>query len=99
MKIVKVIYTAKDEFVEQNKINIKKVMEDLKKINNPEIRYEALVAADGKSFTHFAFFQSDEAHQVLNGLDSFKYFQEQLKAKGLESPPKQELLTLVGSTN
>ena len=98
MKIVKVTYTTKAEYAGQNKANIAKVMGDLQKINNPEIRYDAVVGADDKSFMHFAVFKTDDAEKVLLGLNSFKHFQEQLKASGLESPPKQELLSLVGSS-
>ena len=97
MKIVKVTYTTQAAFAAQNQANITQVMHDLQKINHPGIRYEALVAADGQSFTHFAFFQSEEAQQVLNGLASFKSFQEQLRASEPERAPKQELLTLIGS--
>jgi hypothetical protein len=56
------------------------------------------MASDGKTFIHTAFFESDEDQKLLNELPSFKYFQEQLKAGGFEVPPKQELLTLVGSS-
>ena len=97
MKIVKVIYTAKAEFAEQNQGNIKKVMADLQKLNHSGINYNACLSTDGKTFTHTAFFKSDEDQKLLNELPSFKHFQEQLKAGGLETPPKQELLTLVGS--
>jgi len=98
MKIVKVTYTAKAEYAEQNKSNIAQVMGAMQKINNPAIRYETFLGPDGKSFMHLAIFQSDEAEQVLLTLAEFKYFQEQLKASGPESPSKQELLTLVGSS-
>ena len=98
MKIVRVIYTTKAEFAEQNKGNIKNVMADLQKLNSPGINYHACVSTDGKTFTHTAFFKSDEEQKILNELPSFKYFQEQLKSNGFEIPPKQELLTLVGSS-
>lgn len=100
MKIVKVTYTTKGEYAEQNQTNIKAVMADLQKQNNAGINYNSCVAADGKTFTHTAFFKSEEDEKILMVLPSFKYFQEQLKASGPEVPPKQELLTLVGaSTN
>jgi len=35
MKIVKVIYTTKAEYAEQNMANIKTVMADLQKLNKP----------------------------------------------------------------
>ncbi len=98
MKTVKVTYTTKAEYAEQNKSNIVQVMSTLQKINNPAIRYETFVGPDGKSFTHLATFQSDEAEQVLLTLPQFKSFQEHLKASGPETPPKQEILTLVGSS-
>ena len=99
MKIVKVTYTTKPEYAEQNKVNISKVMNELKKQNNPGINYNSCVAADGRSFIHTAFFNSDADEKILIELTVFKEFQQQLKAEGLESPPKQELLTLVGSSS
>jgi len=73
-------------------------MADLQKLNKPGIHYNACLAVDGKTFIHTAFFNSEEEQQLLNSLASFKYFQEQLKTSGLEVPPKQELLTLVGAS-
>ncbi len=98
MKIVKVTYTTNAAYAEQNQNNIKNVMADLQKINNPGINYTSCMSADGKTFTHTAFFKSEEDEKVLFALASFKLFQEQLKASGPETPPKQELLTLVGSS-
>ncbi len=98
MKIVKVTYTTKAEYAEHNQANIKTVMADLQKMNHSGINYNACLSPDGKTFIHTAFFKADEDQKVLNDLDSFKQFQEQLKASGLESPPKQEILALVGSS-
>jgi hypothetical protein len=53
---------------------------------------------DNKKFIHTAFFKSEEDQKLLNDLSSFKVFQEQLKSGGLEIPPKQELLTLIGTS-
>lgn len=98
MKIIKVTYTTNESFVVQNQDNIKNVMTDLQKINNPGIHYNACLASDGKTFIHTAFFNSDEDQRRLNELPSFKYFQEQLKSGGLEIPPKEERLILIGSS-
>jgi len=98
MKIVKVTYTTKAEYAEQNQSNIKNVMAELQKINHPGINYNACLGADGKTFTHTAFFNSPEDEKVLLELPLFKHFQEQLKASGPETPPKQELIMLVGSS-
>ena len=99
MRVVKVTYTTKVEYAGQNQVNIKNVMADLQKQNNEGISYNACLSADGKTFIHIAFFKSDEDQKILNELPSFKHFQEQLKASGLEIPPKQELLNLVGSSS
>jgi hypothetical protein len=98
MKIVKVTYTTKAEYAEQNQTNIKNVMADLQKLHHHSINYNACLSADGKTFIHTAFFSSDEDEKLLTELPSFKYFQQQLKASGPEAPPKQELLKLVGSS-
>ncbi len=98
MKIVKVTYTTTAAYAEQNQSNIKQVMADLQKINNPGINYNACLSPDGKTFVHTAFFKTDEDHKMLNDLPAFIHFQRQLKANGFEVPPKQELLSLVGSS-
>ena len=98
MKIVKVTYTTKVDYAGQNQANIKNVMAELQKINNPGINYNCCVGADGKTFIHTAFFNSEEDEKVLLGLPEFKHFQQQLQSGGIETPPKQELLSLVGSS-
>jgi hypothetical protein len=98
MKIVKVTYTTKAEYTEQNQSNIRNVMNDLQQLNHGGINYNACLGADGKTFIHTAFFKSDEDQKILNELASFKTFQEQLKSSGLESPPKLELMSLVGTS-
>ena len=98
MKIVKVTYTAIPGYVEQNQANIQAVMADLKSLNHAGINYNCCLAPDGKTFIHTAFFKLDDDQKILNELPSFIHFQQQLKAAGFIAPPKQELLTLVGSS-
>jgi len=98
MKIVRVTYTAKAAYVATNQANIRTVMNDLQQLGNSGINYHCCLSPDGQTFTHLAFFQSEEDEKVLLQLPAFKSFQEQLKASGPEVPPKQEVLTLVGSS-
>ncbi|HEY2721529.1 MAG TPA: hypothetical protein VGI82_07380 [Chitinophagaceae bacterium] len=98
MKIVKVTYAAKEEFSAQNQKNIQTVMSDLHKSQYSGINYNCCLGADGRTFIHTAFFKSEEDHKLLNELPAFIHFQQELKSRGLESPPKQEQLTLVGSS-
>ena len=55
MKIVKVTYTTTPAYTEQNKANIKVVMNDLQNMNCPGINYNVCVCADDKTFIHTAF--------------------------------------------
>lgn len=99
MKIIRVTYTTKAEYAGQNQENIQHVMHDLQQLHQHGLAYHVCLGADGKTFTHTAFFKTDEDNKVLLELPAFKRFQEQLKASMPEVPPKQELLTLVGSSN
>ena len=98
MKAVKVTYTTRADFARQNAANIQKVMDDLKKMNDPSIHYHACLCADNKTFIHTAFFQSESDEKKLFALPSFKQFQEQLRASSPEKAPQQEQLSLVGSS-
>ena len=97
-KIVRVQYTARQEYVEKNKENIRQVMSDLKAINNPGLKYGTYLAPDGKTFMHFSQFQTEAAHKVLMELPSFIKFQTELKASGPETTPKSEDMELVGAS-
>jgi hypothetical protein len=98
MKIVRVTYTIQPEFSGQNQVNIQKVMAALQQLRHVGINYNCCLGADSRSFTHTAFFESEEDQKVLNELPEFQYFQQQIKTFGFETPPRQELLTLVGSS-
>ena len=99
MKIIKVTYTTSEQYAEQNQKNIRTVMSDLMTANLLGVNYTACICEDQKTFIHTAFFQSEEDQKVLFELPSFIHFQQSLKASGLEVPPKQEILQLVGSSN
>jgi hypothetical protein len=97
MKAVKVQYTVKEEFAETNKKNIGQVMSDLRKLNNPGIKYSSYVLNDGKTFVHLGIYSDETAMSVATDLDSFKKFQTALKESQPEVPPKADDLNLVAS--
>ena len=97
MKAVKVQYTVQASYAETNQKNIQKVMDDLKTLNNPGIRYSAFMLEDGKSFVHFAMYPDEATAAIVGDLESFQSFRQQLKASQPEVPPNAEDLTLVGS--
>ena len=97
MKIVRVQYTTTPEYVSRNKENIRQVVNELRKMNHPGIKYTTYMMPDGKTFMHFDQFENEEAHSVLTGLESFKKISDELLAIDLEVEPKLELLSLVSS--
>lgn len=98
MKIVRVHYTTTQQYVSKNKENIRKIVDELAKINHPGIKYSTYLLADGKTFMHLDQFENEEAHQELMALESFKKFSSELLSSGLEVEPKLELLSLVTSS-
>jgi hypothetical protein len=98
MKIVRVQYTTSKEFSPINQANIRRVIDELKALNHPGIKYSTYLLQDGKTFMHFDQFENEEAHQVLQSLKSFKKFADELFASKLEVEPILELPSLVGST-
>jgi hypothetical protein len=98
MKVVRVQYTVRPEFVTTNQQNIAAIVSELKTLNHAGIKYTAWLLPDGKTFMHFDQLESEEAHQVLQSLASFKKFAAELAASQLEVEPRLELLSLVAST-
>ena len=97
MKIVRVTYTVKPEFVAQNKANITQVMNDLKGLNNPNTKYASYLEGDGVTFMHFAQYPDEAIAQLLNDLPSFAQFRKELKESSPVVPPKSMNLDLVGA--
>jgi hypothetical protein len=98
MKIVRVQYTVRAEYVARNLENITNVAGEVKTLNDPGIKYAAFLLPDGKTFMHFDQFEDERAHETLTGLQSFKKFANELEASVLESDPKLDLLTLVAAS-
>jgi hypothetical protein len=52
MKVTRVQYTVRGEYAEQNKKNIAAVMQELRALNNGDVRYAVYLQGDGKTFMH-----------------------------------------------
>jgi hypothetical protein len=98
MKIVKVTYTVSPEFVATNQENVKKFVKDIEALNNPAIRYISYLASDGKTFIHIGTFDNDDAQKQFLALPSFKSFQQQRNASGLEAPENLEIINAVAAS-
>jgi quinol monooxygenase YgiN len=94
IQAVKVQYTVKENYVDENKKKIADVMEELKAENNANVKYASFLLEDGKSFMHLVFYNSEDAKHLPGDLESFKQFQAGLK-ENLEVPPKVEKYELV----
>lgn len=98
MKAVKVAYTVKAGYADKNVENINRVMGDLRRLDNPGLKYSAFQLEDKRSFVHFVLVNNEDAEKMLTDLDSFKKFRAELKASLPEVSPTVETLTLVGSS-
>lgn len=99
MIIVKVSYTVKKDFVQQNKANIDRFIADFKKMNNNDFQYTAYLCGDGQSFVHLSHYQNEEIQKQLLETPSFLAFQKQRDESGLETTPQIEVMNLVASAH
>ena len=96
MKVTRVQYTVRSDFVEENKTNIDAVMSELRALANSDVQYAVYLHGDGKTFMHLVHQNTPEAEALPTSLGSFKHFQTRLK-ENLEVPPKVETFALVQS--
>ena len=96
MKVTRVQYTVRSEFIEENKSTIDAVMRELRTLANSDVQYAVYLHGDGKTFMHLVHQNSADAERLPTSLNSFKHFQARLK-ENLEIPPKVESFTLVQS--
>ena len=98
MKAVRVQYTVRSDFIEQNKKNISAVMDSLKANPIEGMLYSTYQLEDGNSFMHVNVAKDDETMSRLNYVEAFTNFRMQLKASNPISPPKSEKLSFVGAS-
>ena len=98
MRAIKVEYTVKPEYVNTNKANIRKVMDELRALGDVGILYSSYVKEDGVSFVHFSIHRDSGEQNLLTTLPSFKAFSTQLKAEGIVTPPQSTKLEMVGKS-
>ena len=91
-------YTTTESYAGTNKKNIGELVEALKKINHPGIKYSVYIMEDGKTFMHLDHFAGEAEHEFLQQLPEFKKFAAELWDSRMEVKPKLDLLSVVGST-
>jgi len=98
MKAVKVQYTVQPEYVEENKANIRKVMDALKANPIDGMLYSSYtLEEDEATFVHINISRDAETLSRLNELAEFNEFRMALKASSPVAPPKQTNLAPVAA--
>lgn len=97
MKAVQVKYTVKPEYAEQNKSNIRKVMDRLKAQPIEGMFYSSHTLEDGQTFVHINIARDQETLSKLGEVEEFNQFRAALKASGPLNPPQSTQLNPVAA--
>jgi quinol monooxygenase YgiN len=96
MAIVKIQYTVADDYVDTNIKNIQAVMQELRALNKPHVRYT--VYRDKATFMHVAESSTGMPGEVIGTLPAFTTFREMMK-EHLVKPPDQTIFELVARSD
>jgi hypothetical protein len=97
MKAIRVQYTVQEKYIDQNKKNIKDVMDDLRANPITGLHYSSYYLGKGK-FMHVNVQSSDEVGSEFSKREKFISFRTALKASAPSKAPKSKDLELVGSS-
>mgnify|MGYP006928161602 CR=1 FL=1 len=95
MKAVQVTYQVREEYIEENKANIRKVMSKLRAEPIEGMMYSTYTTGDGSNFVHINIAKNQELIDKLNELEEFNSFRMALKASSPIKPPTSIALNLV----
>ena len=94
-----VTYKIKEEFIEQNKSNIEKFIQDFEKLDSSEFQYKVFTKQDGTTFVHHSLYKNEQIQKELLNVPSFLEFQKQRDEIGLDGKPEIEFLDLFASSD
>ncbi len=94
---VKVTYTVKDHFIDQNIKNVHSFLKDFESLKNDNFRYSIYVLENKKTFVHLSEYEDQIIQQELLNVPSFLSFQNQ-RDENLETAAVVELLNLIGTS-
>jgi hypothetical protein len=97
MKVVRVQYTVRPDYVGQNRKNIEAVARELRARHGERVKYAVYLKDDGKTFMHLGHFSSADDESLLTSLEAFKRFRTQL-TENFEISPKVETFALAHAT-
>lgn len=92
-----VTYTIPKDFVETNKVNINRFLQDFKSLKQSEFSYRIL-QKDEQTFVHISKYLNEEIQKQLLNIPSFLEFQKQRDESCDDIQQKIEVLEFVGSS-
>lgn len=92
-----VTYTIPKGFVETNKTNIARFLQDFENLNQSEFSYRIL-QKDEQTFVHISKYENEEIQKQLLNIPSFLEFQKQRDESCDDIQQKIEVLEFVGSS-
>jgi len=91
-------YTVKPELVEEQEAAVRKFIDAIKGVGDPDASYTSLKGEDGVSFTHVARFRTEEAQKRFQSQPHFDEFSSGLRPRCANGPNASKFL-LVASTD
>lgn len=96
---VNVTYQVKREFVEENKMNIQKFLNDFKSLDKTKFSYNVYLKDDGVTFVHTSNYLDEKTQKEILNVPSFLEFQKKRDESGLNNTHNVEILEYIGSSN
>jgi hypothetical protein len=94
-----VTYQIKPDFVNENKLNIKKFLKEFETLDNSKFNYSVYLKNDGLTFVHISNYADEKIQNELLNVPSFLEFQKKRDESGLNDSHKVQLLEYIGSNS
>ena len=95
MEAVKIEYTVRANYIEQNKQNIKLIMAELERNPIKGVDYKAYNVEGTGVFIHLNIVENESDLKKVQNLQIFQFFQDQLKGSEPVLAPKVERLNII----
>ena len=97
MIIVKVTYSVKNEYVNDNKEMIQKFLSAFHNLDHDQFLYSVFQTGDQNTFVHLSQYKNEEIQHKLLHMDSFLQFQNK-RDQNLVAEPSVEFLSFIGAS-
>ncbi|WP_262920564.1 antibiotic biosynthesis monooxygenase [Hymenobacter sp. 5516J-16] len=98
MITVQVSYRVVPGYAEQNQRNIAAFLTDFAQLDAAAFRYSVYTKDDGVTFVHLSVYRDEATQQQVLAVPSFRQFQQERDASGLDNTHTVEILRYVGSS-